>query len=218
MLKIIDNLTTNGLVYSYRPFSNLDNGWIGGWSPGIGDPTIMGWITVVLYALGVIQCYQVVSRHSKQMLHNESMLWWLLVFGLLALGINKQLDLQSAFTEVGRIFATQYGWYESRHKVQVVFIYAVIAVALSSLSALAFLSRKAPFPTILALIGSVCLVSFVVIRASSFHHFDHYIDSVMFGLRMNWILEMGGIFIIIVGARWRLMLIERAVVKGLRLD
>lgn len=197
-------MTTNELAYNYRPFSDSGSGWIGGWSPGIGDPTIMGWLTVVLYALGVWQCYQVVSRHSELLRRNEGTLWWVLVCGLLALGINKQLDLQSALTEIGRIFAMQQGWYEGRHKVQAIFIYGVIALASVASFALAFLARKAPFPTILALIGSVCLLAFIVIRASSFHHFDRLIDSAVFGLRMNWILEMGGIFIIIAGARWRL--------------
>jgi len=197
-------MTTNELAYSYRPFSDSNSGWIGEWSPGIGDPTIMGWLTVVLYVLGTWQCYKVVTMQAGILRPRERVLWWILVYGLLALGINKQLDLQSALTEIGRIFAAHQGWYERRQKVQIIFIYGVIAVASISSLSLAFLARKSPFPTILALIGSVCLLAFVVIRAASFHHFDLYINSTMFGLRMNWIIEMGGICIIIAGARLRI--------------
>jgi hypothetical protein len=70
------------------------SGWVGHWSPGIGDPTLMGWLTVALYAVGVWQCYRVVATHNGRIPRSELMIWWLMVFGFLALGINKQLDLQ----------------------------------------------------------------------------------------------------------------------------
>ena len=40
----------------------------------------------------------------------------------LALGINKQLDLQTALTEAGRVLARYQGWYEQRQFVQLVVI------------------------------------------------------------------------------------------------
>jgi len=181
-------------------------GWIGRWSPGIGDPTIIGWLTVVLYLFGAWQCYRVATLHNDLLRQREGAIWWIFVYGLLALGLNKQLDLQSAFTELGRIFAAQQGWYEKRREVQVLFIYGVAALATSSVFVLVLIARKAPLATLFAITGSVCLLSFVFIRAVSFHHFDLYINSVIFGLRMNWILEMGGICIIIVGARLRLQI------------
>lgn len=179
-------------------------GWIGRWSPGIGDPTIMGWLTVVLYLFGAWQCFRVAALHTNLFRTNERIIWWILVCGLLALGLNKQLDLQSAFTEIGRIIATQQGWYEKRYKVQVLFIYGVAIFGTLAAFALVYVARKVPLATLIALVGSVCLLTFIFIRAASFHHFDLYINSVAFGLRMNWILEMGGIVIIILGARWRL--------------
>ena len=179
-------------------------GWIGNWSPGMGDPTIMGWLTIVLYALGAWLCYRLATKHSSRLRQREGRLWWILALGLLALGINKQLDLQTALTEIGRNVAVQQGWWEGRQEVQIEFIYGVAAVAGFTAIALAFLARKAPLATIFALTGSMCLLAFVVVRAASFHHFDRFIGSEYLGLRMNWILEMGGICIIIAGARWRL--------------
>ena len=188
-----------------RGFETLPSeGWIGRWSPGIGDPTLVGWATVVLYFLGAWQCYRVATIFTIKLRPYEGVIWWTLVYGLLALGINKQLDLQSALTEIGRILATQQGWYEKRYKVQVIFIYGVAAFATLATIALAFVARKAPVATLFTLAGCVFLLTFIFIRAASFHHFDLYINSVFLGLRMNWILEIGGIFIIIIGARWRL--------------
>jgi hypothetical protein len=39
------------------------------------------------------------------------------------LGINKQLDLQTALTEFGRVLADNQGWYDKRQVVQVWFIW-----------------------------------------------------------------------------------------------
>jgi len=192
----------NGIKHSLGTLSG--DGWIGRWSPGIGDPTVIGWLTVAIYALGAWESYRVATKHSSLLRQGEGALWWILVYGLLALGINKQLDLQSALTEIGRIFAEQQGWYGKRYEVQIYFIYSVAAFAAFAIFALFLLARKAPPATLIALSGSICLLSFVVIRAASFHHVDLFIGSVILGIKMNAILEMGGICIIIAGARLRL--------------
>ena len=43
-------------------------------------------------------------------------------------------------------------------------------------------------------------MGFVVIRAASFHHVDALLASRLGGLKWNWILELGGILIVAVGA------------------
>lgn len=179
------------------------DGWIGHWSPGIGDPTIVGWLTVLFYFFGAWQCFSLAKRYSSRLMQGERTLWWVLTLGLVALGINKQLDLQSALTEIGRMVATQQGWYESRHEIQREFVYGVAVIAAIIAIAAAYLSRKAPPATIVALAGAVLLLAFVVVRAASFHHFDAFISSKLLGLSMNGIMEMGGIWIIIFSAIWR---------------
>ena len=164
----------------------------------------MGWLTVVLYAIGTWQSYRVATLPSARLRSSEGLLWWVFVYGLLALGINKQLDLQSALTEIGRMLATQYGWYEQRHLVQTFFIYCVAIFATSATIFMLYFARKAPLATIFALIGSIFLLAFVFIRAASFHHFDIFIHSAILGVKVNWIMEMGGISIIIASGVWRL--------------
>jgi hypothetical protein len=48
------------------------------------------------------------------------------------------------------------------------------------------------------------LLTFIAIRAASFHHFDRFIGHEVGGVRMNWILELGGISLIAANAAWRL--------------
>jgi hypothetical protein len=180
------------------------DGWIGRWSPGIGDPTVMGWLTVLLYAIGAWQCFRLASTHAAVIGRGDARLWRILALALLLLGINKQLDLQSALTELGRMVAAQQGWYAQRHAVQEQFIRGVIAVAGIAAIVLTILAYWAHPATVVALVGSAFLLAFIVIRAASFHHFDVLIRGEYLGLKLNWILEMGGIGIIIAGARWRL--------------
>ena len=48
--------------------------------------------------------------------------------------------------------------------------------------------------------GTVFLICFVAIRAASFHHIDRFIGIRLAGMRMNWILELGGIGLVAYGA------------------
>jgi hypothetical protein len=64
----------------------------------------------------------------------------------------------------------------------------------------------------LALIGFVSLLAFIAVRAAGFHHFDQFIGFDISGVRMNGILELGGILMIAVNALyllWRKQRIER---------
>ena len=95
------------------------------WRPGIGDPTIGGWVTVALYLLAVWSTWQTCDRLDGG---GESRTWRAISVMFIALGLNKQLDLQTAFTEIGRMVAVQQGWYGERQIVQVWFIIGVAIV------------------------------------------------------------------------------------------
>jgi hypothetical protein len=43
----------------------------------------------------------------------------------------------------------------------------------------------------------------VLIRAASFHHIDRLIGRTILGLKWNWVLEMGGITIVLLASEWR---------------
>jgi len=189
------------LLGALRPADG--KGWIGSWSPGIGDPTLVGWVTVGLYFVAACLCLLIARRQGARSRGSERLFWWGLCALLVLLGINKQLDLQTALTELGRSWSRNQGWYEYRHKVQRAFILAVGLCAIGAIGGLLFWMRRAPAPTHVAIVGASLLLAFVVIRASSFHHVDLFIGSRWWGMRKNWIIEIGGLLVVIAGAGWR---------------
>jgi hypothetical protein len=185
-----------------------NTGWIGQWSPGIGDPSPAGWITVAAYLAAAISC---ISRGRKTSdrggvrgpLRRERYLWTFLAVMLLFLGVNKQLDLQTAMTESLRILARSDGWYQYRGSYQLLFILALGMLLLAGLGALAYLTRRLSKWVKLSVAGSALIVCYVLARAASFHKVDILISTTFLSLKVNWILELGGISIVILGAMLR---------------
>ena len=175
------------------------------WSPGIGDPTIGGWLTVALYLAATVSCWFTARSLGRGDTGNsqEHRAWQAIWVLFLALGINKQLDLQSALTEVGRLLAQSQGWYAQRQFVQQAFIALVGVICAIVAITLLIWARNAPFPTWVALTGTMMVLVFVLIRAASFHHMDRFIGERIFGLRWNWILEMSGISIVFLASQRR---------------
>lgn len=190
------------------PGANLDAA--GRWSPGIGDPSVMGWVTVAVYLAAGVLCLQA-ARASRPA--GEAWRLWAVLGGvLLALGLNKQLDLQSLFTQVARDLALAQGWYEDRRWVQGGFIGLLAA---GGLSAAWWLRRTVQGgPERLAVWGLSFLMVFVVMRAASFHHMDTLINARVGGIRMNWVLELAGLVILVVAARRALKALSAAPQPG----
>jgi len=118
---------------------------------------------------------------------------------MILLGINKQLDLQSLFTEIGRQVARAQGWMDQRRIVQFWFIVAFGTTALGGFLLFAIIRRDLFRRFMLAFSGLFFLLSFIVIRAAGFHHFDEMLGFRFFGARMNWVLELTGIYSIVIG-------------------
>jgi hypothetical protein len=170
------------------------------WTPGIGDPTIGGWVTVALYFAAVWSTWKTgnLVREGK-----ERALWRAVSLMFVALGVNKQLDLQTALTEMGRVVAFDQGWYSQRQIVQIWFIVGVAMGCIVLAIFLLWLAYDTTPPTWTALLGMVVILAFVLIRAASFHHIDRFIGERILGLKWNWVLEMGGISIVLLASEWR---------------
>lgn len=198
------------------------------WRPGIGDPSFVGWLTVVAYLFAGWLCLRSfrVEKSGPPRPYRQSVpamvrvlirqwprppvparraaLWFGLAVLLFTLGVNKQLDLQSLLTDVGRVLAHDQGWYQQRRAVQVVFIACVGLLGAGGLGAVLWLARGQLADFRLALAGMVLLTGFVLIRASSFHHVDALIGVRVAGIRLNGVLELGGITLVAVAAARRL--------------
>ena len=217
-------------------------GWVGRWSPGIGDPTVVGWFTVGAYLLAAWLCWRVfrllgarddrpkgegvrvvatlltlvlaivapkrrvVALPSRDRFRT---LWFVLALCLLFLGINKQLDLQTALTEWGREIAVSEGFYQVRRPLQLAFMAAVFLAGLVALRAVLLLGRGAA--GLRPVIGGVVFIAcFVVIRATSFHHIDRLLGYDIGSVRVNWLIELGGIAFIAAGAYRQGQAVQRA--------
>ena len=166
----------------------------GRWVPSIGDPTILGWVTVFVYFTVAIICLKAAtSAESKK---SEKLFWLYLTIFLIALGINKQLDLQSLFTQIGKDLAIAQGWYKDRRLVQIGFIILIGLLGVTSATILIRTYRNANTAIKIAFAGCIILFVFILIRASSFHHMDIFINMKVADVRMNGILELGGLAII----------------------
>lgn len=167
------------------------------WSPKIGDPHVMGWVTVAFYFLAAMQAL-CVSYRLKYLSWEEDerrnrLFWLVLVLVLIFLGLNKQFDLYSYFTAAARCSAQLGGWYEERHRVQILFIVSIGCLFIFVASFLLRHLRENISHNFWAIIGVSFLLAFIFIRASSFHNFDIVINYEFSGVRMNWILELTGI-------------------------
>jgi hypothetical protein len=79
----------------------------------------------------------------------------------------------------------------------VAFILLITIICLTAAVVLVRWARQAPSATWLAVIGSISVICYVLIRAASFHHIDRFIGAEILGLRWNWILEIGGISVVL---------------------
>jgi len=168
---------------------------IEGWRPGIGDPTIWGWITVANYALAFGLSVKAARIDGK-----NSNFWVFLAIAMLALGLNKQLDLQSLLTVILKNNALRHGWYDQRRELQKMFILIAFIVSAVSMVFVAFYFRKAGRYVIFALVGLSLVSTFIAARAASFHHMDELLNLRILALRLNHILENTGIAIIAASA------------------
>ncbi len=169
-----------------------------GWQPGIGDPTFLGWLTVLAYAAAAVLC----NRETWLEPENgpRKLFWSLLSVVMLFLGVNKQLDLQTWLTFTGRHLARSQGWYGQRRTVQLIFILLFTSASLAAFGATWRLVRDHGEDLRLPLAGLFVVATFVVVRAASFHHIDELLHTRLAGFKMNWILELGGIALTIAGA------------------
>ena len=167
------------------------------WRPGIGDPTTLGWLTVVAYFATALLAGWVGLRarsyFPSERRSRNRLLWLGVAACLIALGFNKQLDLQSLFTDIGRTFSHRQGWYDQRRSVQKLFALGLGALGFTLFLVMAWKLRRSLRTHWLLLFGACFLLSFLLVRAVSFHHFDRFLNLRLFGWRMNWILELTGI-------------------------
>ncbi|HHL22822.1 MAG TPA: isopropylmalate isomerase [Aliiroseovarius sp.] len=169
------------------------------WHPKVGDPTVMGWVTVGVYLVSFVLALLVVRKADPSRVSLRRF-WLFLVFLMLFLGINKQLDLQSFLTASARCIAKLQGWYEQRRPFQIKVVLFMGAAALSVGLLMLWQLRRDLRRNWLALAGMTFVFGFVLIRAVGWHGFDALINTRIVNIRLNWVLELSGLVLICLNA------------------
>ena len=168
------------------------------WHPVIGDPTPMGWLTVVAYAVAAFTAW-LAARRAKRApgtVGGSHATWILVTILMILLCLNKQLDLQSLLTDIGRVISKNQGWYGERRGFQKWLVLGVLGISFLTTGFLVIRFHHFWRKHFLLSAGLAFLLTFIVVRAVSFHHFDVFLKSGFAGVRMNWFLELTGIALV----------------------
>jgi hypothetical protein len=176
----------------------------GHWRPGIGDPTLMGWVTTAGYAVAGMLClwaaWKAAFASSPAEPSRGGVFWGAVGLIMLLLAICKQLDVQLWFYLTGRALARSHHLYEQRRLFQVSLIIVLGIGAIAGFASLLWLVRRAWRRYTPALVGLLFTLSFVTIRAISLHQVDVLLGRRLAGMRVEWLLEGGGILLVLASA------------------
>lgn len=161
------------------------------------DAGTLPWVAVAGYLVGALLCGWQAGRGKPGA---ERLFWILAALAMLVLGLNKQLDLQTQLTAIGRKWARDGGWYQQRREFQALFIIIGALVGAAAFGALFWLVRGLRLGVWVALLGLAMLGLFVMVRAASFHHIDVFMRTPVLGLKLHTVLELAGILVVILGA------------------
>ncbi len=106
--------------------------------------------------------------------------------------------------ELGRSFASRHGVYEKRRVIQMIFLFLLAAVSLAAVFLWFWMNRRNWREQGYMLVGSVFLVTFVLVRAASFHHFQEFFAFPLGGVRLHRVIELFAIVWLAASASKRL--------------
>jgi hypothetical protein len=136
------------------------------------DDTLGGWLATGVYAVLVILCWRETFRRAPPGKALQRPFWICLSLAVTAVGINKQLDLQSLMRDLGRYATQTEGLMRYRRLIQAAFA-ATAAIAAAILSRVLWrLSTRALPSERLVIFGIFGLIGFVVLRIAMFSHID----------------------------------------------
>ena len=182
-----------------------------GWRPGGVHLSTIQILTVSAYLFVALICawalhvarigsqlaaeYGAKDRRAKgrSAAYRASFLFWIILTLLYVfLGMNKQLDLDGWFTETGRQLAIDQGWYDLRWQFQESMVVGIAVIGVSMLALLLAISRSLLPRHILAFVGTLLLIIFLILKALSFHHLDNFLDQELASVQLGTIIEWIG--------------------------
>jgi hypothetical protein len=163
------------------------------------DAGALPWLAVALYLVAACLCLW----RCRGTAGRERWFWLLAGLAMLLLGLNKQLDLQTQLTALGRQLARDGGWYGQRRAFQRAVVLGGGGLVLAVFAGIAWLVRGLGSAVMVTLTGLALLGLFVIVRAASFHHVDLALRAPVLGVQLHAVLELAGIGVFILGALLR---------------
>ena len=174
------------------------------WLLNIGNLSIVEWFTVFGYFLrfyvSIVVYAQCSTLSALPNQRHQKNFWLGLAIMLFILGVNRILDLQALFSNLGRDYAFQSGWYAKRRVFQFIAIIIIVFAAIELLKRLIVFMKDSLEELWLVILASIYLLAFTLIRAISLHYVDSLIYRKIFYIRINWLLEFSGIIMVIIPA------------------
>jgi hypothetical protein len=166
--------------------------------------TVVGWTNFALYMIAALLAFRAAASVRSQQPSETSRIWLWLGAILAALGLNKQLDLQTLLIELGRQGARREHLLEYRPELHVLFFLGFILGIIALFIAVRFrlpgqigrFGRQLP----LAAGGCAMVCSYIVIRAASIDSVDQMLGFDLERIPFLWLLEAGGLLLIIAQA------------------
>jgi hypothetical protein len=173
--------------------------------------TVVGWTNFVLYMIAALVAFQAAtsarsqsSAVRSQQFPETGRVWFWLGVILAALGLNKQLDLQTLLIELGRQVARAENLSSHRDGLYVLFFLGFILVLIALFVAVRFRlpGQIGRFGCQLPLAagGCVLICAYIVIRAASIDSVDLMLGFDLERIPFLWLLEAGGLLLILVQA------------------
>lgn len=175
----------------------------GRWIPGIGDDSPIAWVIVGAYALTTLLCLYRMIRVMRRDARGKvrlAVFWFVMIAFMGFLTVNKQLDLQSWFTQEAREWAKATGQYDDRAELKQNFYWMLGMASAAFVLVLALGLIGHLRNTIIPIFGLTTLLGFIMIRATSFNWVERFLGQDYGPVAMNHILELSGITIVLVGS------------------
>ena len=167
----------------------------------VGEADFADWLTVAAYMLTALLAGRAGGKAWLSRQTRDRVFWTITAVLLCFLGVNELLDLQTLLTDLGRVHARAYGWYEQHRQVQYVFVIVLGFVALAAGLGMLWLTRRTHPAVRLALVGLVFIGLFVFLRAASFHHLDDLLGQDALVFSWGTLQELAGIAIVALAAQ-----------------
>jgi hypothetical protein len=164
--------------------------------PQAGDPTALGWAMTALYAVAFLAASVALLRAEGR----ERVFWALAAAAMLALGVNKELDLQTLLGAAGHCISAEGGWAEGRRAVKKAAIVALTGIVGLSGLVLLWWVRGVLGRVWVAVAGLAVTAVFVVFRAAWLSNLDMPLGDELGHLGVTPLLEPTGVALVAAGA------------------